>query len=122
MPQISIAEIESNFPSYLKRAESGETFVITRDGQPVFELKYIGQKPARKNISGSDEDAPLEWNEPASPLPEINTGSGGIPKTERTQSAESVFGLLKHKKPESPISLDDMENAIRKRRTLRGKP
>jgi len=50
MTQININEIKHNFPEYLSRAETGESFIITRDGKPVFELKYI-EKNHTKEIN-----------------------------------------------------------------------
>lgn len=68
MTQININEIEHNFSEYLRRAETGESFIITRNGKPVFELKYIEKKTAEKRAAGlckgefhvpDDFDAPL---------------------------------------------------------------
>ncbi len=46
MIHINLKEIERNLSYYIRRAESGETFVITRDGRPVFELRHIEKKAA----------------------------------------------------------------------------
>ncbi|MDM8514602.1 type II toxin-antitoxin system Phd/YefM family antitoxin [Desulfobacterales bacterium HSG16] len=68
MIQVNVKEIERNFPAYLGRAESGETFIITRDGRPVFELRHIEKKAVEPRPFGlckgefhipDDFDAPL---------------------------------------------------------------
>lgn len=71
MTLININEIKHNFPEYLSRAETGESFIITRDGKPVFELKYIEKKTSGKRPAGlckgefkvpDDFDTPLPEN------------------------------------------------------------
>jgi len=90
MTQININEIKHNFPEYLRRAETGESFIITRDGKPIFEIKNIEERSAGKLITSN-----------------------------RKKSAKSVFGMLKHRAPDIPVSIEEMEAVINKRRSER---
>jgi AbrB family looped-hinge helix DNA binding protein len=44
---------------------------------------------------------------------------GKVLITTERKSASSIFGMLKHKKKKQPVSLDQMDSAIQKRRTGR---
>jgi len=90
MNQININKIKHNFPEYLSRAETGESFIITRDGKPVFELKYIEKK-----------------------------NDGKLLTSDRKISAKSIFGMLRHRAPDIPVSIEDMETVIKQRRYKR---
>jgi prevent-host-death family protein len=66
--QVSVEEIEQNLAAYLRRVEAGETFVVTRAGKPLAELKPALACPAPLRPFGlcageftvsDDFDAPL---------------------------------------------------------------
>ncbi|HHC24332.1 MAG TPA: type II toxin-antitoxin system Phd/YefM family antitoxin [Desulfobacterales bacterium] len=68
MIHINLDEIKHNLPACLEHAEFGETFIVTRDGRPIFELRHIGKKAAEPRPFGlckgefhvpDDFDAPL---------------------------------------------------------------
>ena len=44
---------------------------------------------------------------------------GKVLITIEQKSASSIFGMLKHKKKKQPVSLEQIDNAIQKRRTGR---
>jgi antitoxin (DNA-binding transcriptional repressor) of toxin-antitoxin stability system len=52
MTYISIQEVESDPHSYFQRVEAGETIVVTRDQQPVAEIKPLSQKAAQPRQFG----------------------------------------------------------------------
>lgn len=109
MSHINISEMENNVKEYLNRAESGEPVVITRDGKAVFELKYIGSKKAldhteEENLMYTDFPAPSSTGESEKP---------------RKRSATALFGMLKHRKRQTPVSIEEMEQAIQDRRRER---
>jgi len=37
--QVSIDEVQHNLPTYLRRVEAGEAFVIVKAGKPIAEIK-----------------------------------------------------------------------------------
>ena len=45
---------------------------------------------------------------------------GQVLITTSQNSATSLFGMLKHRKPQKPISIEEMETIIRVRRAKRG--
>ena len=45
---------------------------------------------------------------------------GKVLITSERISAKAIFGMLKHKKPKTPVSLEDMEAVIKQKRTERG--
>ena len=45
--------------------------------------------------------------------------AGKVLITTRQISASALFGMLKHRKPARPVSLNEMDSAIRKRRVER---
>ncbi|MBU1345249.1 MAG: type II toxin-antitoxin system Phd/YefM family antitoxin [Proteobacteria bacterium] len=49
MVQVSVDEIKQNLLAYLPRVESGETFIIIKDGKPLAEFRSIASdsKPLR---------------------------------------------------------------------------
>ena len=66
--QVSVEEIEQNLAAYLRRVEAGETFVVTKAGKPLAELKPLPAYPATLRPFGlcageftvpDDFDAPL---------------------------------------------------------------
>ncbi len=52
MMHVNIDEVERNIQAYLQRAESGEAFVITRNGKAVLELTRFGPKSRKKRPFG----------------------------------------------------------------------
>jgi antitoxin PrlF len=44
---------------------------------------------------------------------------GGVLLTAEAQTAETLFGLLKHRKPAEPVPVEEMEKAIVQRRQQR---
>jgi len=44
---------------------------------------------------------------------------GRVVLTTATQTAEVLFGLLKHRKPADPVPVEEMDNAIAQRRRQR---
>lgn len=46
---------------------------------------------------------------------------GKVMITNKPVPVADLFGMLKHRKPGQPVSVQEMETAIRKRRTERGK-
>jgi prevent-host-death family protein len=66
--QISVDEMKKNLPTYLRRVEAGEAFVIVKAGKPLAEIKPIATtaKPLRpfglcagEFVVPDDFDAPL---------------------------------------------------------------
>jgi len=56
----SVAEAQSKLPELIDRALGGEDVVITRDGEPVVELKAVAAKPTPaplKRLTPAD----IEW-------------------------------------------------------------
>jgi len=56
----SVAEAESRLPELIDRVLGGEDVVITRDGEPVVELKAVAPKPSPaplKRLTPAD----VEW-------------------------------------------------------------
>ncbi len=47
MPEIGAYEAKTHLPQLLEKVRKGETFVITKHGRPVAELRPIG-KPTRE--------------------------------------------------------------------------
>lgn len=47
---------------------------------------------------------------------------GNVLISSEKKSAKSLFGMFSHKKLDSPVSLEEMEKAIRVRRKKRGEP
>jgi len=45
---------------------------------------------------------------------------GQVLITTKQNSATSLFGMLKHRKPKKPVSIEEMETIIRVRRAKRG--
>jgi prevent-host-death family protein len=45
MLTISIEDAKARLAEYIKRAEEGETIILTRRNQPVAELRPISKKP-----------------------------------------------------------------------------
>jgi AbrB family looped-hinge helix DNA binding protein len=45
---------------------------------------------------------------------------GQVLITTKQNSATSLFGMLKHRKPKKPVSIEEMEGIIRVRRAKRG--
>jgi antitoxin (DNA-binding transcriptional repressor) of toxin-antitoxin stability system len=71
MTYISIQEVESDPHSYFQRVEAGETLVVTRDQQPVAEIKPMRRQQGKIRPIGlaagefkvpDDFDAPLPEN------------------------------------------------------------
>jgi antitoxin (DNA-binding transcriptional repressor) of toxin-antitoxin stability system len=52
---ISIKDAKNKFSELVRRAEAGETVVITRDGQPVADLTVHKKKPKGINWEGLRE-------------------------------------------------------------------
>lgn len=52
---ISIKKAKDHFSEIIRRAEAGETIVITRDGEPVVELTKLKQKPGGLNMEALRE-------------------------------------------------------------------
>ena len=48
-------------------------------------------------------------------------GKGKVLITSANRPASDIFGILKHRKLERPVSIDDMELAIKERQIGRGK-
>ena len=46
---------------------------------------------------------------------------GKVMITNKQIPVSELFGMLKHRKPEHPVSVEEMESKIRKRRAERGK-
>jgi len=46
---------------------------------------------------------------------------GKVLITNKQIPVSELFGMLKHRKPEHPVSVEEMESKIRKRRAERGK-
>jgi len=70
MIHVNSKEIERNLPAYLDRAESGETFIILRDGKSVFELRHIRKEtvaPRPYGLCKGEFHVPDDFD---SPLPE----------------------------------------------------
>jgi prevent-host-death family protein len=44
MPTVSIKEAKDRLTALARRVEKGETFVVTRNGKPIFELVPLRQK------------------------------------------------------------------------------
>ena len=68
MGQVTVDEIQRNFPSYLQRVEAGEKLVITRGGRPVAEVTPVAMNARTVRPFGlckgeftvpDDFDAPL---------------------------------------------------------------
>ena len=47
MAEVSVRELRNNGGQVLDRVAAGEHVVITRDGQPVAELRQLGRQPLR---------------------------------------------------------------------------
>lgn len=47
---------------------------------------------------------------------------GNVLISSEKKPAKSLFGMFSHKKRANPVSLEEMENAIRDRRKKRGEP
>ena len=47
MSEVSVRELRNNGGHVLDRVAAGEQVVITRDGQPVAELRQLGRPPLR---------------------------------------------------------------------------
>jgi AbrB family looped-hinge helix DNA binding protein len=80
------------------------TSKVTSKGQitiPKEIRKYIGAEPSDKIIF-----IPLE--------------EGKVLITSQQESVTDLFGMLSHRKKEKPVSLEDIESAIRKKRSQRG--
>ena len=45
---------------------------------------------------------------------------GKVMITNKQAPASNLFGMLKHRKPKQPVSVEEMEAAIRKKRAERG--
>ena len=66
--EISVAEAKARFSEILKRAEAGETIVVTRHGKPVVRLESAQPTPKLPRIGAfkgeiwmsDDFDEPLE--------------------------------------------------------------
>ena len=50
----------------------------------------------------------------------IPVEKGQVLMAGRHKSAGSLFGILKHRKPDKPVSIEEMEKAIQQRNTKRG--
>ena len=46
---------------------------------------------------------------------------GKVMITNKPAPVTDLFGMLKHRKPQKPVSVEEMESKIRKRRTQRGR-
>lgn len=44
---------------------------------------------------------------------------GNPPKSNRKKSAESLFGMFRHRAPDTPVSIEEMETAVHQRRRKR---
>ena len=71
MVQVSLDEIKRNLPTYLKRVEDGEVFVILKAGKPMAEIKPVHSPLSSSRPYGlcageftvpDDFDAPLPEN------------------------------------------------------------
>lgn len=47
---------------------------------------------------------------------------GQVLITNKQKPATALFGMLKHRKPQKPVSVEDMKTAVRARRVKRGLP
>ncbi len=52
MTQISLDKIKHDLPAFLRRVETGETFVIVRAGRAVAELKPVAADTITANAIG----------------------------------------------------------------------
>jgi prevent-host-death family protein len=71
MGQVTVEDIQRNFPAYLRRVEAGEKLVITRGGKPIAEVTPTHMIAATVRPFGlckgeftvpDDFDAPLPEN------------------------------------------------------------
>jgi prevent-host-death family protein len=62
MTQIGMHEAKTNLSQLVNRALAGEEIVITRNGEPVAELRPV-RKPTMKDVRGIAKDKP-SWFAP----------------------------------------------------------
>ncbi|RWX79128.1 type II toxin-antitoxin system prevent-host-death family antitoxin [Neorhizobium lilium] len=64
--RISVAEAEGKLTELVKRAESGEKVVLTRDGDPLLELVRIARTPLlpseRRKVFDKIRDSKQAWS------------------------------------------------------------
>jgi antitoxin (DNA-binding transcriptional repressor) of toxin-antitoxin stability system len=68
MVAVTLRDIESDLPGYLRRVEAGEIVVVLRDGRPIAEIRPVARGPheprpfglcAGEFVVPDDFDAPL---------------------------------------------------------------
>lgn len=82
MSHIGMHEAKTNLSQLVERAQAGEEIVITRNGEPVAELKPV-RKRTIKDVYGISKDNPAWFAPDFDRIPDEIAEAFGIPEDER---------------------------------------
>jgi antitoxin (DNA-binding transcriptional repressor) of toxin-antitoxin stability system len=67
MIEIDVVQVQADLPHYLEQVARGETIVVTRDNEPIAELRPIGhsvRKPRPVGLAKGTFEIPASFYEP----------------------------------------------------------
>ncbi len=67
MSTISVQDIQRDFPAFLRRLESGESFLVVRDGQPLAEVRPVptpAMQPRPFGLCAGQFTVPADFDHP----------------------------------------------------------
>lgn len=82
MSHIGMHEAKTNLSQLVERAQAGEEIVITRNGEPVAELKPV-RKRTIADVRGIARDKPAWFAPDFDRIPDEIADAFGIPEDER---------------------------------------